>query len=316
MRLGLMSLLCAIGLSAGAAAINRLPEDCGQCLVVTTASWTATEGSLAAFERDTQGLWHRRGNAVPLRTGKAGLAWGAGLLPDPALPGPHKVERDNRAPAGVFRLGSVFGYAPEKPLTKMRYLPLSHNILGIDDAHSRYYNQLVDTSRTPHPDWRSAENMILADDRYKWGIVVEHNVPPKPGAGSCIFLHVWKNSQTATTGCTALPESALLDIIRWLDPARHPLLIQLPVPAYEKLRARWSLPPTSSQEAFFGSGIGFQPMSSPRRQDADAPPFQARAKEFTLAAVEAGGSSGPCYRDRPMSIPTNQRLFPAGAGPR
>lgn len=242
MRLSILSLILAASVSSKAAPSRALPTSCKQCLVVTADSWSATSGQLIAFERGHGLPWHRRGSPIPVRLGDAGLAWGRGLLRDPALPGPHKKEGDHRAPAGLFRLGSAFGYARKAPATRMPYLPLSRHVVAVDDPQSRYYNQLIDQSKIGQPDWRSAEKMILADDRYKWGIVVEHNVPPKPGAGSCIFLHVWKNSETLTVGCTAMPEAAMLDLIQWLDPARHPLLVQLPASLYNELRARWDLP--------------------------------------------------------------------------
>jgi len=34
----------------------------------------------------------------------------------------------------------------------------------------------------------------------------------------------------------------LLAILRWLDASKHPLLVQLPQPVYEKLRRPWALP--------------------------------------------------------------------------
>ena len=67
------------------------------------------------------------------------------------------------------------------------------------------------------------------DILYKWGVVVDHNAAAIPGAGSCIFLHIWKSSSAPTAGCTAMPESDLVRLLRWLDPARHPILIQLPL---------------------------------------------------------------------------------------
>lgn len=179
---------------------------------------------------------------MPVVLGKSGLAWGRGLLDSKPLPGPGKVEGDNRVPAGIFGLRGVFGYSPQNPGTKMSYLALSKNILAVDDPKSRYYNRLIDRTKIKTPDWQSAENMVLADDRYKWGVIVAHNVPPKPGAGSCIFLHVWKSPTTTTTGCTAMAESDLLAIIRWLDPAKHPLLIQMPAHIYSEVRAKWRLP--------------------------------------------------------------------------
>ena len=226
-----------------------VPPDCRQCLVVTTDSWSSTHGALVAFARVKDGPWQQRGSRVPVLIGENGLAWGRGLLPGPALPGPLKVEGDHKAPAGVFTLGSAFGYAAKAPLTRMTYLALSPQIVAVDDPRSRFYNQLVDTQKVRQPDWGTAERMILGDDRYKWGIVVHHNFPPQAGAGSCIFLHVWKDPQKLTVGCTAMPERAMLDLIQWLDPTCHPLLIQLPASLYNELRSKWRLPEQGSRSS-------------------------------------------------------------------
>jgi len=226
----------------GAEAEDVLGES-RQCIVVTTAAWSAPLGLLATFERDGSGAWRKHTSPIPVVVGNAGLAWGRGVVDSAALPGPSKVEGDDRAPAGVFLLRFVFGYAqPQTVRIRMPYVALSQNIVAIDDSRSRYYNQVVDRSKIKDPDWHSAEKMMLNDDRYKWGVFVEHNVPPKPGAGSCIFVHVWKNSQTTTSGCTALPENDLVKIIHWLDPARLPLLVQMPRPVYKELQAKWNLP--------------------------------------------------------------------------
>jgi D-alanyl-D-alanine dipeptidase len=236
-------LVFASGLSVQASDTRALPRNCEQCLIVTTASWDASAGQLRLVERTGQGAWKFEGVPVPVLIGKKGLAWGRGIFAQPGLPGPQKIEGDDKAPAGVFRLGSAFGYAREAPATKLPYLPLSQDIVAVDDPKSRHYNQLIDQSKINQRDWHSSEKMILGDDRYKWGIVVQHNVPPVPGAGSCIFLHVWKDPKTATTGCTAMPEAALLNLIHRLDPASHPLLIQLPAPLYDELGPGWNLPP-------------------------------------------------------------------------
>ena len=160
------------------------------------------------------------------------------------MPGPRKIEGDNKGPAGIFKLGAAFGYAQHAPDTKMSYFLLSKNIVAVDDPRSRFYNQLVDEATVAKKDWESAERMILPDDRYKWGVVVRHNlVPPKRGAGSCIFLHVWKNPETATDGPhQAMPEDAMIQVIRWLDPASYPLLIQLPAAVFNEWNREWHLP--------------------------------------------------------------------------
>ncbi|MEJ2489338.1 MAG: hypothetical protein P8Y50_06050 [Sulfurovaceae bacterium] len=46
-----------------------------------------------------------------------------------------------------------------------------------------------------------------------------------PLKGSCIFLHI---KSIPTMGCTAMSEEAMLELLKWLDPAKAPILIQAP----------------------------------------------------------------------------------------
>jgi len=176
--------------------------------------------------------------------GKNGLGWGLGLIDAKGHAGPRKIEGDNRVPAGIFRLGPAFGYAPARSASwiKLHYVPLTKTTEGVDDPRSRYYNQLVDPSKVARVDWRSSEQMRRTDDLYKWGIFVAHNPTAAPGAGSCIFLHIWRNSSAATVGCTAMAEPDLLRLLRWLDPAAKPVLVQMPRREYEESRSEFGLP--------------------------------------------------------------------------
>lgn len=218
-----------------------------QCLVVVSRDWKAKTALLRAYERkNSRSEWQIHGPAIPVVLGKTGLAWGHGLVqPDGGILPPMKREGDNKAPAGVFRLGPAFGYAPARRArwVKLRYLPLTKQIEGIDDPRSRYYNQLVDRSKVRRVDWRSSEQMLREDDLYKWGVLVRHNTPAQPGAGSCIFLHIWKDATTLTSGCTAMSEQNLRSLLRWLDPAARPVLVQMPRQNYDSWRTRLKLPP-------------------------------------------------------------------------
>ena len=216
-----------------------------QCIVVVAANWNSTTGVLRAFERpDARADWKMRGAEIPVVLGKKGLGWGRGVINPGPGSAPRKIEGDNKVAAGVFRLGPVFGYAPATSArwVKLRYLPLTKTIEGIDDPRSRYYNQLVDRSKVARVDWRTSEKMLRGDHLYKWGIVVQHNPAAMPGAGSCIFLHIWKNSATATTGCTAMAEKDLLNLIHWLDPTARPILVQMPASDYAVLQSSYDLP--------------------------------------------------------------------------
>jgi D-alanyl-D-alanine dipeptidase len=230
-------------------AATREGQNSRQCIVVVTEDWTSTTGVLHSFERNrSTEKWKERGAGFPVVVGKKGLALGRGLVRLNFAGGPIKKEGDDKAPAGIFRLSSVFGYAPvgSARWVNLPYLALSKDIEGIDDPRSRYYNKLVDRSKVAKVDWRSSEKMRREDVLYKWGVVVDHNAAARPGDGSCIFLHIWQNSAAPTAGCTAMPEKDLVRLIRWLDPARRPVLIQMPRANYRSIWAKYDLPPDHS----------------------------------------------------------------------
>lgn len=227
-----------------------------QIIVVTTSDWNAMEGHLQRYERATpHKKWRAVGEPISVVAGKNGLGWGTGVIAtdDPKIrtaSDPIKKEGDGRAPAGAFALGTAFGYAPQ-PLSgsKMPYLSLTASVECVDDTSSKYYNRIVDRTATT-PDWSSSEHMLRSDELYRWGVVVNHNgigaehsgTQPAPGGGSCIFLHIWRGPGQPTVGCTAMPQEQLASLLTWLDPARHPLLVQVPRQEYQRLQKRWKLP--------------------------------------------------------------------------
>jgi D-alanyl-D-alanine dipeptidase len=215
-----------------------------QLLVVVTADWNAVGGMLQRFERDTaDGAWTAVGTRVPVVVGRSGLAWGRGVADAAASGGPVKKEGDGKAPAGVFRLGTSFGQSTQPlPGLALPYRWLDDNVECVDDARSEHYNTLVTREQVGRVDWTSSEKM-WTEPLYAWGLVVEHNAPDvTAGAGSCIFLHVWKGAGAGTAGCTAMDAQQLTQILRWLQPSSRPLLVQLPREAHEHLKGAWELP--------------------------------------------------------------------------
>jgi len=237
--------LLLIASGAIAAAARDPLRNSRQCLVVVTKDWNSTTGVLRAFERTgTAGAWKIRGPDIPVVLGKNGLGWGLGLVNAKRGSGPGKIEGDNKVPAGIFRLGPAFGYASAQSARwiKLPYLPLTAQTEGVDDPHSRYYNRLVERSEIARVDWRTSEQMRRTDDLYKWGIIVAHNPAATPGAGSCIFMHIWKNSSAATVGCTAMAEQNLIQLLKWLNPAAQPVLVQMPRRDYVAMQSEIVLP--------------------------------------------------------------------------
>lgn len=210
-----------------------------QLIVVTSKNWNDIQGIAQRYERDGK-TFRKMGDAFAVVLGKNGMAWGKGLNRVEAEDEPLKREGDGKAPAGVFNLGTAFGY-DTAPKTKLPYLALTPTIECVDDSQSGRYNQLVDGSTIPK-DWNSSERM-RSEAGYRQGIVIEHNTAASPASGSCIFFHIWRSPASPTAGCTAMDQADIGRLFDWLDPRQSPLLVQMPEAQYEHFRERWNLPP-------------------------------------------------------------------------
>ena len=86
-----------------------------------------------------------------------------------------------------------------------------------DDPADPLYNR-----RVSWPSCHSAERLRRADRLYDLIAVTDFNRrPPAPGAGSAIFLHVWKRPRKWTAGCVAFRERDLAWILsRWTPRSR------------------------------------------------------------------------------------------------
>ena len=219
--------------------------DARQLVLVTTPDWDATQGRLRRFERHGES-WREVGAAVPITVGRTGLAWGAGLHPAQDG-GPSKREGDGKAPAGAFRIGPAFGYAPAAA-TALPYLPMTATHWCMDVAGSPLYNRIVDAREVGDAAVAGSTEPMRrdvhanGDQRYRLGFVIEHNADGRDGAGSCIFAHLWKAPGEATAGCTAMAEPAMLALTGWLQPWAHPIIVQLTDAEHRRLRAAWRLP--------------------------------------------------------------------------
>ncbi|WP_371925539.1 M15 family metallopeptidase [Pseudomonas sp. ANT_J28] len=214
-------------------------DTANQLIVITTKNWTDIQGTAQRYER--QGNTFRKyETSFPVVVGKSGLAWGKGLSSVEQREGPVKSEGDGKAPAGVFKLGTAFGYDGTAD-TKLPYLALTSTIECVDDSHSARYNELVDGA-TVSKDWNSSERMRRDDDMYRKGIFIEHNTPASPASGSCIFFHIWRGPTSPTLGCTAMDPADISRLFNWLDPRQSPLLVQMPEAQYEHFHERWNLP--------------------------------------------------------------------------
>lgn len=242
-RFALLSLLAGTAV----ASTMRSPawRDATQVVLVTTDGWDATRGTLRTYERDSHG-WHVVAGAQPVVVGRSGSAWGTGLGETPS-DGPRKKEGDNRSPAGVFRIGEAFGYAAAVD-TDLKYRALQASDYCVDVVTSPLYNRIVDTRDVGDAAVKgSTEPMrrdlhVNGDQRYRLGFVIENNVGNVPGAGSCIFAHIWHSSDTPTAGCTAMELDVMQRLLGWLRPERKPVFVLMPAQVYATLWRKWQLP--------------------------------------------------------------------------
>jgi L,D-peptidoglycan transpeptidase YkuD (ErfK/YbiS/YcfS/YnhG family) len=221
-------------------------EDANQLVLVVSPTWNSNFGTMYLFERDEDG-WTQYNIPWRVSLADSGLAWGIGLHTIPAGER-EKVEGDRRSPAGVFELGDFFGYdSIPPPHIRYPYRQATKLLHCVDDTSSVFYNsfvgedQVVKDSAGRLP-WKSSETMRLDSLDYKYGIIVRHNPNALPGKGSCIFLHVGRFDSSATSGCTSMDEKKILFLMQWLDPVKHPRLVQLPAEAFRRYLIDWDLP--------------------------------------------------------------------------
>ena len=222
-----------------------------QLVVVTGDRWNSSGGTLRLYERKSvSDKWLLSAEPVPAALGIHGFAWGRGV----DLPGKFTEakfterqldEGDMSSPAGIFPIESIFGFDPADKAAgiKMPYRRILPSDECVDDPASRYYNQIVTPDQTKDRDWNSSEKMHAPGSGYQIGIIFGQNPPPAvPRQGSCIFLHPGP-TRGGTFGCTTASEAVIRRLAHWLDPVKHPALVQLPEPVYRQIQAEWDLPP-------------------------------------------------------------------------
>ncbi len=238
--------LLLLATSARAEGLCQLPE-LGQLLVSVTPAWSANQGVLLRFERDSGSNWRQVGSShgVAIGIGSSGMAWtfGSGHLPAP------KREGDLKSPAGIFQLGDAFGKAAD-PIReavpgedRIAYHVSNPQSICVDAPSHPRYNTILWDGWVPGDSPASHEKMLRDDTLYDLGIEIRHNQDPvRPGMGSCIFMHLREKSTGTTAGCTAMDSASLHEVVRWIRPSRGVRFVQLPLAVYQSRRKKWCLP--------------------------------------------------------------------------
>ncbi len=225
-------------------AADSLPVNVRQLVVSIAPGWNSMHGRLLALDRQADGTWKPALGPVPVLFGKNGLIWGLGVLGSEE-PGAHKVERDARAPAGVFKIGTIYTY--DAALPKGANYPF-HTVTEADawvDSPElpKLYNRHVTVNVNNPPPWFESQKMRHNDEAYRYLIEIRHNADaPVVGAGSAIFFHTRRGVDRPTWGCTTMSRENLVELMRWLRAEEQPHYALLPWAEYLRKWAAWGLP--------------------------------------------------------------------------
>ncbi|NOQ29498.1 MAG: L,D-transpeptidase family protein [Helicobacteraceae bacterium] len=175
-----------------------------QKIVVTTKELNSTTATLQRYE-DSEKV----GDAIKVNIGRSGMSY-------------DKKEGDGNAPAGEFKLGNVYGYK-QSAETKMPYIQISSDLICVDDSTHKEYNKIITIQDAKKI--KSFEFMKRDDELYELLIEVKYNTKNTPKKGSCIFIHLQRDQNLPTAGCTSMSKENMNTLLKWLDPNKKPIFI-------------------------------------------------------------------------------------------
>jgi L,D-peptidoglycan transpeptidase YkuD (ErfK/YbiS/YcfS/YnhG family) len=190
-------------------------EGAQQVVVVDAPNATSTTATLFTFENDGSG-WYQVFAPMPALDGVNG--W---------TPGPQRREGDGTTPEGIYAIAStMYGTEPD-PGTLFPYHQLVCGDWWDEDPTSAAYNTFQHVACGSEPTFAGdSEALWTEGNAYPSMAVIDFNTPSTGPIGSGIFLHA--NIGAPTQGCISLPYGDLIQVLTWLNPARHPVVVMGP----------------------------------------------------------------------------------------
>jgi L,D-peptidoglycan transpeptidase YkuD (ErfK/YbiS/YcfS/YnhG family) len=174
-------------------------------VLVTAPDMNTPNATIERFERAADG-WRSVAPAQPALIGRNGMAWSHAFRAFGKPNEPIKVDGDKRAPAGFYRIGASFGFAPSP---RPNYLHVREGTVCVDEPASPAYNTI--STRAKVGASVHAENMWRVP-AYRHGLLVDYPTDRKNRAGSCIFIHIRMPDAKHTQGCVAVPEAQVREL--------------------------------------------------------------------------------------------------------
>lgn len=199
-----------------------IPSSAEQLVVVSSPTLNPpAPGYLAGFR-----AYQRAARSAPWKEvfGPWQAETGSGHL----IAAAQRREGDHATPLGVYGIGTtMYGTDPNPGGLHYGYHQLTCGDWWDEDPYSSQYSRFVHVACGETPDFASwSEALWTEGNAYPYLAVIDYNTSPIVGGadarGAGIFLHSWMG--TSTEGCVAVPESRLLQVLRWLRPHAHPVI--------------------------------------------------------------------------------------------
>ena len=199
-----------------------IPRSADQLIVVSSpTAYPPPPQDLATLRAYTRS---RPGSPWRLALGPWPAETGSGHLVAPA----ERREGDQATPIGVFKFGAtIYGNDRAPGGLHYRYHHLVCGDWWDEDPYSARYNRFVHVPCGVTPGFAPGSEALWTETRaYPYFAVIDFNVsrsalaPTRQARGSSCTAGWTRRPQ----GCVGLPESRLLDVLRWLRPTRHPVI--------------------------------------------------------------------------------------------
>jgi D-alanyl-D-alanine dipeptidase len=186
-----------------------------QLIIVTSQISNSSNAVISTYEKRNNSWVNLRKN-IPGYIGLKGFA-------------ASKIEGDKKTPVGAFKIGNCFSKIANT-VTGLNLYMYDTKDVWVDDPSSKYYNT---HQREPvNGRWKSSENFSkMKNGVYDVFFDIGYNTAKVKNKGSAIFFHIANPTAVIkyTNGCVSAERQNLLDIVKWLDKDKNPMMLQGPL---------------------------------------------------------------------------------------
>jgi L,D-peptidoglycan transpeptidase YkuD (ErfK/YbiS/YcfS/YnhG family) len=180
-------------------------------IIVTVPSMNETRAQLHTFERASPAAaWTKRSGPQTCVVGARGIGWGHPYAAFRHDEEPLKEEGDERTPAGIYRIGNMFGFAEDKRPNYIHLTPGKQ--FCVEDPRSPDYGKIVPQSSVSE---KTVGQRMASVDQFRRGIFIDYPARRAAKAGSCIFVQVWRGEGQGTSAHIGLPEQEVVRLQDW-----------------------------------------------------------------------------------------------------